>query len=232
VRRNTSLLAAAVTVLAIPLSLAASSITFTTLPSNTANRTYNGYAGALIDGVAVADLVCDDYLDPTYFPSGPFDFAVSGIGNLSAAMFGTSSGVAELTAEINYMAAAILLAGLDANPRAAASYQYALWDLFTPATPAYGNSAALLAAALNEARTSTSNGALYDRLLIYTPVNSTNQEFLRLTGTSTAGAVPEGGTLWLALAGIGIITVVTGLRRFSGRRPGAIRSAEPVRAPR
>jgi hypothetical protein len=199
------------------ITVPAAQISFMTLPSNIERGTYNGYVQAEVDG-ELFDLICDDYLDTTYVPSGPFLFHADTIDDLETAMFGPARGVAVETATINYQAAALLLDGLGHEPAKVAAFQYALWRLFTPSTPVYQDSAALLADALARASAPPEgHAAIYDRLVIYTPADSHNQEFLRLADRPPMqigpSAVPEPETL--LLGGIGIVLLMS--KRFLRR---------------
>jgi hypothetical protein len=178
----------------------AATIRFTGVPSNNDNGTLNGFSSAAIDGIPVQNLVCDDYGHTTYIPSGPFDFVVSNLDNLSLARFAEPSGLPAGVALINYQAAAILLDGMTRNPALTADYQYAIWDLFTPTAPAYHTSGTLVANALAAAGGPAAlYASVYARLVIYTPdfMAASNQEFIGL------GAVPEPAPIYLAgLAGV------------------------------
>ena len=198
--------------LLVPTAQASLIIDFTTLPANTANQTYNGYSGGTINGVPFTNLICDDYNHDTKFPSGDLQYNMETINQVSSARFGSTS-----AATATYQRAALLLAGdgtaslrgLDHVTSTAdvASYQYALWNLLTPGSPAYGTSAALLSTVNAEDLNRASFASTYDQLRIYTPVGASvsNQEFLQLS------RVPEPGSV--ALAGFALMALAVGARR-------------------
>ena len=204
--------------LAAPWTMAASQIQFVSLPGNTENGTYNGYVGAKVDGVLFNNLICDDYLDITYVPSGPFTYDVGTLGNLATALFATQAGVPLDTAVTRYRAAALVLNDINSDPANVARYQYALWDIFTPAAPSYQNSAQLAADLLAEASAPPGgNAAIYQRLVIYTPSGSRNQEFLQLANASyEQAAVPEPDTRWLAVGATAFFALGLWARRYRG----------------
>jgi hypothetical protein len=187
-------------------------IDFTTLPTNTANNTYNGYSGGTINGLPFTNLICDDYNHDTYYPSGALTYNMETISQVGSARFGATS-----TASATYERAALLLAGdgtanlpgLNHVTSAAdiASYQYALWDLLTPGSPAYGTSALLLNTVNAEDLSRASLASTYDQLRIYTPVGASvsNQEYLQLS------RVPEPGSI--GLAGFALVAIAAGARR-------------------
>jgi hypothetical protein len=165
-------------------------VNFTTLPPNTANSNYVGNTGVNVNGVYTL-LMCDDFTTETYVPSGPFQYNVTTLGNLSTAKF---------TGLANYEAAAVLLWEFEnGGQQDPGAYNFALWDIFDPGAGAYGDSAALLAGA----RSTVAAGGIpqaYSALLIYTaiPVGS-NQEFLAL---DAPGGVPEPGSMLLLGSGL------------------------------
>ena len=170
-------------------------INFTTLPTNTENYTYNGFVSGTIDGVPFNDLICDDRWHTTYVPSGPWDYHVSTLNSLTFARFVAAPGAPTAGEILNYEIAAILINNLIGDPGQVASYQYALWHLFSPSSDLYGNSSTLLLNAQTAANDSNVDRSdLYSRLRVYTPADGVSQEFLQLTPPSS---VPEPGSVIL-----------------------------------
>ena len=175
-------------------------VNFTTLPGNTAGGYYVGNTGATVNGVPTS-LMCDDFTTETYVPSGPFQYNVATLGNLSTAKF---------TGLANYEAAAVLLWDFETSGGSdPGGYNFALWSIFDPTAGSYGDSAALLAGA----RSTVAAGGIpqaYSALLIYTaiPVGS-NQEFLAL---DTPGGVPEPGSMLLMGGGLLVLGASRWLR--------------------
>ena len=172
----------------MPVKIVASDLfTFTDLPTHTADGYYVGFSQAtVIDGTQTFsnfNLLCDDFGNVTDIPSGPWTYHEETLSDLSGAMFTQSP---ELT---NYKIAAILLYEYNAAGGSAldtyltASYQFALWDVFTPSAGTVDNSAALLTAARNlESIGGGITSTAYAQLEIFTPVGQAvgNQEFLAL----------------------------------------------------
>lgn len=194
-------------------------ISFTGLPSQTAGGYYVGYSQATIttptNTFVNFDLMCDDFGSITTFPSGPFTYNVSTLADLTQVRFQQPNVLN------NYRAAAILLYNFDGlgpvSASVAGDYNFALWELFSPAaTPAYGNAATLLANAFTQvANGPAANAAAYSQLRIFTPTGKaiSNQEFLGITTRTFGGSnVPEPATY--AMLGSALIGLVF-LRRKS-----------------
>lgn len=182
-------------------------VSFTGLPGNMDYGTYNGFTSGTINGIPFDDLICDDYSHVTYVPSGNLDYNVSTLDTLQYARFATPGGPTQ--ADIyNYEAAALLVQGLINNPGQVADYQYALWELFTPATPDHGNASTLLANALDLVQHGDTSGdaVLFSELRIYTPAadSASNQEFLEI---DPPAPVPEPESIILLLTGTALIGI-------------------------
>jgi hypothetical protein len=218
----------------------AATIQFFGLPSNTQFGTYNGYAVATVDQLANQPLICDDFDDTTYVPSGKMGFNLSGlIGSnlLEYVRFDSPDPNATL---VRYEEAAFLLDGMNHNGPGSlldltADYQYALWHLFTPSVALPDTTSQTL---LNDAFASVQQGGitaalLYPRLQVYTPTApySSNQEFLQLLPAANlrsfiAGAddpTPEPSSAILFGIGAGLIAISAGLKRFQKRRQSTAR---------
>ena len=201
----------------------ASEIYFTRLPANFENGTYNGFVSGTIDGVLFNNLICNDYDEKTYVPSGPIVFHLSVLDTLTYARFVDLAGEPTSTDVQRYQEAALLLEGMQGHPTLTADYQYAIWRLFTPAVSVYKSSELLLDNVRNVVEHSepATYADVYNRLRIYTPDAGyeSNQEFLGLA------PVPEPGSFWLLAAGIGLATLSLaigwGLRRFRSGPPHA-----------
>src|ERR1039458_3262612 len=96
-------------VFVLAISVNADTLTFNTLPSNTQDNTYNGFAGVLDNTTSTTlSLICDDFSHTTYFPSGPLDYATSTIPTLANVRF---VGASFLDTLYNYEVAAVLVGG-------------------------------------------------------------------------------------------------------------------------
>ncbi len=111
------------------------------------SSTYNGEAQATVAGIPSQDLVCDDFTNTTYVPSGPLDYSVNTIATLTSSDVDFSSNfVTGLTGENAngmsqvqaYDTLAVLLTELEAltvntaDSQEITDLQYAMWDLTLP----------------------------------------------------------------------------------------------------
>jgi len=213
-------------------------ITFTGLPAtqgngttNTQSNTYDGEAIATVAGIPSVDLVCDNFTNTTYVPSGILDYSVNTISSLTSSPSDVdfSSGfVTGLTGESSggmsqtqaYDTAAVLVTELETAGNTAqqiADYQYAIWDLMQPGasdsnnssikdSPLDTNASSYLQSAFTAATAATPAAAtLADEkaLVIYTPTSaySSNQEFI---GLNTPTSTPEPSTCFL-MAALGLL---------------------------
>jgi hypothetical protein len=184
-------------------------IQFLTLPADVENGTYNGYVGAEVNNIETM-IVCDDFADKTYVPSGPWQYAVTSLsGDLSETLYGSPT---------TYEAIATLAwEGLN-DPDQIAEYQYAIWQATNSSVAPYEQSAALLAAA----RSQPANQTVLDNFLIYTPIGSAtgNQEFVGF-----GSEAPEAKTFLTVLAGLIALAwrgnaLAARVRSFLGRLAG------------
>jgi hypothetical protein len=226
----------ALVIAASPAAFASSTVivTFTGLPAtqgngttNSQGNTYNGPGIATVAGIPNADLVCDDFTNTTYVPSGPLDYSVNTISSLTSSDVDFSSGfVTGLTGEAAggmtqtqaYDTVAVLTANLETPGSTAqqiADYQYAIWDLMEPGasndstkdSPLDANAASYLQSAFTAVTAaSPASATLADEkaLVIYTPTSgySSNQEFVGLN--TPTGAIPEPST-WILMAALGLL---------------------------
>jgi len=213
----------------------ASSVQFNSLSSvhlgedySSNNATYDGFVTATVDSVAGQYLICDDSVDTTNVPSGPFVFDYSVLANdISGGTltdthlrFYPASGAVTL-----YEEAALLLydfaqlGSAATNPQGTAQqdtvvdYQYVLWGLFN--TGVNGNTITLnnsQKTLLGTVQGQLSNTALLTAALkstaVYSPADS-NQEFLQYV-------TPEPGSM--VLIGAGLMLACLATRQFA-RRP-------------
>jgi hypothetical protein len=210
-------------------------LNFTKLPSNTENRTYNGFIGGIMnDSTPFANLICDDYVSTTYVRSGDLTFNQYDMGDFYLARFGAAENALE-----NYRKAAILVRALTDRTiltyLIAADYvistgdiQYALWDLFYPASGSTHHSAHILRSLQESPAPLTPEyQEIYASLRIYTPTSryASNQEFLSASPIEPAllaaeASVPEPDTLMLIGAALALLAVGSGaVRQFVNRTP-------------
>lgn len=179
-------------------------------PGNFMNNTYNGYVGAYIDGSAsLSQIICDDFNDTTYVPSGPTPYFATTLADV-----GAPGSTTLYSSSADYEAAAILandflgLTGTDAVTQNSITLdQYAIWDLTAPNGPAFAANGTDSNTVAQNALTQASadpNNPLYGNLIIYTPqAQGTNQEFL--------GFAPEPSSIFLMLGGA--VVLAFGVRR-------------------
>lgn len=216
-------------------------LNFTSLPSTlqnnnygSSNATYNGFTGAVLNGTANIALICDDYSHETVVGSGQnFSYYYStldGANPLQDVRFTGSETIVGhnivLTETQAYETAAVLVGELSgiSNPshNTVTDYQYALWSLFTPATPMNITQGNLLLSAADLVLSSNAGDQAKvqtwaDELEIFTPTDrdASNQEFLALNPSAPE---PAGWAL------MGVIALAflhprirTGLRALASR---------------
>jgi hypothetical protein len=202
---------------------------FDTLPTNTNDGTYNGFVGVTGDGITSLSLICDDFLDTTYVPSGPTPFNLSTLTNLSQTRFGSQS-LYEQAALLLYGDGQNNLPGLMNDPRDTSAYQYALWNLMEPGVAAsrgYSDpgAAALLMTVENLNLDNSNFQNLYGNLRIYTPIaGGTDQEFLGFPPGTTSPTVPEPGTWLMSLSALSIAALFIRKRLINSRQKKACAS--------
>ena len=152
-----------------------------------------GFATALVDNIYTS-VICNDFYSQTYIPSAVMTYTKNSIGSPNVKFH-------YFMAQTRYEVAAILLEELKNSPSLSSDYQFALWNLFSPSAPLYGQAANVLM----QAMTKYYNGYRANgELVIYTPTNAYygNQEFLAFNSTN----IPEPSTL----LGAGVILLLIG----------------------
>ncbi|MDQ5986566.1 MAG: hypothetical protein CSYNP_02296 [Syntrophus sp. SKADARSKE-3] len=170
----------------------ADTLNLTTLPVVQANGYYVGAIGGNINGGTTANYYCDDFATASYVPSS-FTVLVSTLSNISGTKF-----ISQTNALQKYQQVGWLMYEMSINPTKVADIQFAMWSVFTPNVPTYGDSAAWLDASTKI------NASSYDfsKMRIYTPTSTTNQEFV---GGSVTAA-PEPAEWALIIIGLGLMT--------------------------
>ncbi len=176
------------------------------VPGTTYGGIYVGQIGGFLNGSSTETYyVCNDYLGTTYVPSAVFDVHVSTAANLSGTKFGSDE-----TAKVNYQKAAWLLTEMRSFTDAGhiGAMQYAMWQIFTPDSPAhpYPTNGVVQADVTYWADQASLHyrDYRYDSVMIYTPINTSNQEFMAGSGSP----VPVPTSLLLLLPGfMGIVCV-------------------------
>jgi hypothetical protein len=171
-------------------------LNLTGLPDNTAGGYYVGPAYGNLNGGPTMGFTCDDFSTVTYVP-GSFSVYVSTLSDLSQTKFGNQTG-----ALFKYEEVAWLNSKIQANPGDVGDIQFAMWSIFDSSTPTLdaGEQAWITAA-------SEINPSPYDfsGFTIYTPSNTTNQEFVSGGGVDP---VPEPASfLLLGLGMLGMLPV-------------------------
>ena len=198
-------------------------VTFTVLPYTdlnddygSAGATYNGYVNATVNGIPNQWLICDDYVDESYVPSGPLTFDYSSIaspGNLAGLHFGGMTNAQTLYNEAAVLDYDLYSLGPQASPASVTDYQYAIWNLFDSSVALNGSQQTLQASAFSEVGSGAGwLSTAYANTPVYTPDPKTNswgnQEFFEYQSQNT----PEPATYLLVGA------VLTWLGTFRKRR--------------
>lgn len=211
-------------------------ITFNTLPGQTAGGDYVGYTEATVTGTVLGnnfvnaffDLLCDDINHTTVVPSGPFSYEASDFVNPLNPVASDVTNT-RFTNVTKYEEAAILLWDYDGlsntdQSSLAGDYNFALWKLFAPSTANYGTSASLLSDAQAQQLLGTSaNVDAYKHIAIFTPTQSasSNQEFLGLIGNPVrkdgGTPTPEPQTCIFMATGFGLMFLSRRLKAFATR---------------
>ena len=150
--------------------------------------------------------MCDDYLDKSTIGQS-WTAAVYSASNPGGAIFSSLA-----NAGTDYKEAAWLQTQFASHPNDVASIQYAVWDIFDPSAPKYGNSAMWMALATAQSKTGF-GGMNFGDFLIYTPFSwkgSRPQEII--------AEVPEPATLVLFFSGL-LLLGWAGFRRARKLRP-------------
>ncbi len=169
-------------------------VTFTNLPYTDLNGdygstgvTYNGYVTATVNGIPGQSLLCDDYEDETYVPSGPLTYDYSALaspGNPAGLYFGGMTNAQTLYDEAALLGYDLYSLGSNTSPDTVTNYQYAIWNLFDSSVALNSSQQALQTGALAAVDSGAAwLGAVYANTLVYTPDSKTNsagnQEFLQ-----------------------------------------------------
>jgi hypothetical protein len=223
-----------ITIFAVSLSYGntlTATLAFNTLPTTyesgsygNADATYNGYILSTANGITIA-LMCDDSLHTTDVPSGSmvYDYAtLTGPTPLmdggETVRFTDGNSALNINETEAYETASVLLselAGLS-NPSAdtITDYQYAVWNMFTPADlPVNATQLNLQTSAVALVSAGApSTVADYSNLVIYTPTAAfaSSQEFL---GLNTPAPEPAS---WAFMALLGLLLCIPQVRfRFT-----------------
>jgi len=208
--KNRNLIVSVLLVLLLAFSASATILNLTNLPATTYAGYYVGTVGGNIDGSPNPDpawFVCNDFFSRTPVPSTLEDVWLSdviiGTGLVWAKFVDQPPGSRYPTDEDydKYQRAAILMGWMLDNPASIGPIQFAIWNLFAPATPDPGDTSLWISMVMAEDR------SLYDysKVLVltdYAPGNR-NQEFMagRATLIET-GEVPEPATMAMLATGI------------------------------
>jgi hypothetical protein len=186
-------------------------LTLTGAGSNVVGGIYIGPYTAT-DGTNTFPVICDDFADESYLYQ-PWTASVSTFADLTGTKWGGQPNAAMLYNEAAWLSDQLLNPAV--SPTTAGALQYAIWDVFDPASFTYLQSQGLTQVYnsasnwLSQAQTQIYTPGEFSDYVIYTPTGPapTPQEFLR--------RVPEPGTLPLMAIALAGLAILAGRRRSS-----------------
>ena len=190
----------------------ADSLTMTSYPTQWAGGYGVGAWKGRLNGGTTANYYCVDFSGTTYIYS-PFNVIVSSLSDLTNTKFYDKKDPALSLKQ--YQQVGWLMYEMQINPTQVASIQYAMWSIFTPSTPTYGDSAYWLDASTKI----NPNDYDFSKMRVYTPTGSKNQEFI---GGGVTALTPEPAEWVLLIMGLGLMTYFYNARN---RRQAFVRVA-------